>query len=236
MVPALVRMASQLCLLPAGQEAKHIARPCMASPDTAEKSGWGCRTAPRCLSGPCRCCRATPGGAPACGQTPRWPCPAAAQRAARRHGGAGRSAVCWPGCVVQPGWQSETAAVGGRMSISNCSGRRRCCCGTSGTGSSSAAHQVDEVEARHEGGRQLDVLHNRQLRVVARAHRVGGRQHCGTPDKSMPVCSFAPDGVHTTGGGTACANMQGAACSSDVPGLLWCAGASCCAPHRWCVR
>lgn len=40
------------------------------------------------------------------------------------------------------------------------------------------AHQVDEVEAGHERGRQLDVLHHRQRGVVARAHRVGARKHC----------------------------------------------------------
>lgn len=38
------------------------------------------------------------------------------------------------------------------------------------------AYQVDEVEAREQGGRQLDVLDNRQLGVVATLDRVGGRQ------------------------------------------------------------
>ena len=37
--------------------------------------------------------------------------------------------------------------------------------------------EVDEVKAGDEGGRQVQVVHDGQARVVARAHRVGGRQH-----------------------------------------------------------
>ena len=37
--------------------------------------------------------------------------------------------------------------------------------------------EVDEVKAGDERGRQVDVVHDGQARVVARAHRVGRRQH-----------------------------------------------------------
>lgn len=39
--------------------------------------------------------------------------------------------------------------------------------------------QVDEVEAGHEGRRQLQVGHHAHARIVARAHGVGGSQHAG---------------------------------------------------------
>lgn len=38
--------------------------------------------------------------------------------------------------------------------------------------------QVDEVEAGHEGGGELDVLHHAKLGVVPGADGVGAGQHC----------------------------------------------------------